>query len=87
MVSALVDLQLVLEKIGHEQTRIGEWVNIIGYVSQQPPKISTSSQHIEVHIQALLLWSAGPLDIQQYEASVEARESSAPDVDSNLVSR
>ncbi|KAB5554586.1 CST complex subunit Ten1 [Coniochaeta sp. 2T2.1] len=73
-VAALVDVSLILEKLGAEQTRTGEWVNVIGYITAAPKSSggrNPSSEHSEVHVQALLLWSAGPLDIQQYRVSVE----------------
>lgn len=73
-VRALVDVQLVLEKLGAEQTRIGEWVNVVGYITSVPTRAGKSATHEgpSVHVQALLLWSAGPLDVQKYERSVEA---------------
>lgn len=73
-VSASVDVHLVLEKLGSEQTRIGEWVNVIGYVSSianAPSRGGSNAKASTVHIQALLLWSAGPVDIQQYQLSVQ----------------
>jgi hypothetical protein len=73
-VSALVDVRLVLEKLGAEQIRFGEWVNVIGYISSIPNAPSgegSNARESTVHIQALLLWSAGPLDIQQYQLSVQ----------------
>jgi hypothetical protein len=72
----LVDVQLVLERLGAEQTRIGEWVNVIGYItriSKDSAGAAVSRPEVSmVHVQALLLWSAGPLDIQQYQLSVQA---------------
>ncbi|KAK4177693.1 telomere capping, CST complex subunit-domain-containing protein [Triangularia setosa] len=67
---ALIDVNLVLQSLGGEQTRIGEWVNVIGYVT------STDSRKLDdtnpvVEVQATLLWSAGPLNLQKYEASVK----------------
>ena len=74
-VKVLVDVRLVLESLGAEQTRVGEWVNVIGYITAPPatpvvePKACDSQA---VHVQALILWSTGPLHIQQYRASAEA---------------
>ncbi len=72
---ALVDVNLVLESLGSEQTRVGEWVNVIGYItdaapladSREPTRVSS-----RVHAQAVLLWSAGPLDVGRYETSLKA---------------
>lgn len=74
-VRALVDVHLVLAKLEAEQTRIGEWVNVLGYVTSRP--LSPAGKLVmhegpSVHVQALLLWSAGPLDVQQYHISAEA---------------
>ncbi|KAL1864287.1 hypothetical protein VTK73DRAFT_5978 [Phialemonium thermophilum] len=76
-VSAHVDVELVLSRLAPEHTRRGQWVNVIGYVTLVPAlsgstKFSISSEEGQVvHVQALLLWSAGPLDIQQYTRTVE----------------
>ncbi|KAK3378064.1 CST complex subunit Ten1 [Podospora didyma] len=75
-VRALVDVKLVLERLGTDQTRIGEWVNVIGYITAiNPPPApagerTDSGECSKVQIQAILLWSAGPLDMQRYNTSV-----------------
>ncbi|KUI58586.1 hypothetical protein VP1G_10959 [Cytospora mali] len=71
-VNALVDVRLLLERLTAEQTSVGQWVNIIGYISSAPsaPVKRSSNRRMEhptVHVQALMLWSAGPLDIGRYE--------------------
>ena len=81
---ALVDVKLLLETLKTENTQTGEWVNIIGYITassvQQDPA-SANHKRAEVHVQALVLWSAGPLDIDRYEASLRRIEEpeDAPD--------
>ncbi|PHH87132.1 hypothetical protein CDD83_9276 [Cordyceps sp. RAO-2017] len=74
-VTASVNLELVLEALHPDLTRIGEWVNVIGYLAAAPPRSSASGPGgrdvASVHVQALLLWSTGPLDIQRYEQSLE----------------
>lgn len=69
-----MDVQLVLEKIGAEQTRIGEWVNVIGYITfistASTGGLTSSHEESNVHVQALLLWSAGSLHIQRYQLSI-----------------
>lgn len=69
---ALVDVRLLLERLTAEQISVGEWVNIIGYISQTPAvQVKKSSKRrmeaSAVYVQALMLWSAGPLDISRYE--------------------
>lgn len=68
---ALVDVRLLLEKITAEQTSVGQWVNVIGYIaSPVPPLVKQQSKRKmelpNVQIQALMLWSAGPLDLDRY---------------------
>ncbi|KAK1827878.1 protein ten1 [Podospora conica] len=74
-VRALVNVDLVLARLGSEQTRVGEWVNVLGYITSVPSvgsKHSDGPRHPTVGVQALLLWSAGPVDVQRYEASVQS---------------
>lgn len=74
-VRALVNVDLVLARLGSEQTRVGEWVNVLGYITSVPSvgsKPADGPKSPTVSIQALLLWSAGPVDVQRYEASVQS---------------
>lgn len=76
-VFALVDVKLVLESLGSEQVRTGEWVNVMGYITgitAATGSKGSSHRSSRVRVQALLLWSAGPLDLQRYEASVKGLE-------------
>ncbi|KAK3403198.1 CST complex subunit Ten1 [Sordaria brevicollis] len=85
-VAALVDVTLVLRTLKSDQVRIGEWVNVIGYVTTVTPSPARKGSmresepfqarvHTQVRIRALLLWSSGPLDTQRYDESVHALES------------
>ncbi len=74
-VEALVDVNLVLEMITSEQVRHGEWVNIVGYISagSQSSLAGFPEQRASnVSVQALLLWSSGPINVQEYEASLSS---------------
>ncbi|OAA33536.1 Telomere length regulation/capping, TEN1 [Moelleriella libera RCEF 2490] len=47
-----------------EVTRVGEWVNVMGYVADG---------HVEgtaAHVQALIVWATGPFDVRDYEKAV-----------------
>ncbi|PNY23098.1 Uncharacterized protein TCAP_06954 [Tolypocladium capitatum] len=69
-----VNVELMLEMLRSELTRIGEWVNVIGYVTARPedPAAMFGGEDVpSAYIQALLIWPTGPLDIQQYEKSFE----------------
>ncbi|KAK2003269.1 hypothetical protein LX36DRAFT_566555 [Colletotrichum falcatum] len=71
-VSALVDIQLLLGTIKPNQTQIGEWVNVVGYVTPSPSGTrvkGTAREPRKATIQALMLWSTGPLDLQRYEST------------------
>ncbi|KAK4679243.1 hypothetical protein QC764_202430 [Podospora pseudoanserina] len=68
---ASVDVNLVLQSLKAEQTRLGEWVNVIGYVTSTDSK-KLGDMNPVVEVQATLLWSAGPLNLEKYEASVQA---------------
>lgn len=62
-----VDIELVLETLQLGLTRIGEWINVVGYVLDG----SSKAPDAVAHVQALMVWETGPLDIQQYERAVE----------------
>lgn len=72
--TVLVDIELVLETIQPGLTQVGHWVNVVGYIvegkesdTQKLPGTNKSPRHV----QALLVWSTGPLDIGRYEKSLE----------------
>ncbi|KAH8699678.1 CST complex subunit Ten1 [Ilyonectria robusta] len=74
-VTVLVDVNLILESLTSEKTRVGEYVNVIGYItSKQAPHAPDTAQQetAQVLVQALMLWSTGPMDIRTYEKSVDA---------------
>ncbi|KAK4449185.1 CST complex subunit Ten1 [Podospora aff. communis PSN243] len=83
-VCALVNVDLVLERLGQQQTRIGEWVNVIGYITSIHP--STDRRKPQGHgdpmvrVQALIIWSAGSLDVQRYETSVDDLRPKKPSI-------
>ena len=64
-ITVSVDVGLLLGSLKAEETQIGEWVNIIGYIVENGSAVK---------IQAIILWSAGPFDLQRYENSFERNE-------------
>lgn len=88
-VVALVDASLLLEGLKRENTQVGAWVNIIGYVEGVYGKreevkkksksggegIATGSdmEPVKVRIKAVVMWSAGSLKLGAYEAALEER--------------
>ncbi|KAG6122563.1 hypothetical protein E4U13_001907 [Claviceps humidiphila] len=54
-----VDLRLVLETMSPGIMTVGEWINVVGYVIDGR------------RVQALMMWSTGPLDVAEYERAAE----------------
>ncbi|OTA70071.1 hypothetical protein K449DRAFT_427583 [Hypoxylon sp. EC38] len=70
---ANIDVTLLLEKLGSEQTDIGQWIHIIGYITsikQTPLNASMGLDTASVGVQALVLWIAEDLDIPLYEKAL-----------------
>jgi hypothetical protein len=79
-VKALVDVRLLLNTLKSNETSIGEWVNVMGYVTSeriQGPPVNPKS---EIKIQAIVLWSANSFNLEGYENSLDQKkvDESAP---------
>lgn len=72
-VTALVDVKILLEGLKGEDTIIGAWVNVMGYVEEVIMEGEGNGQTSRVKVQAIMLWSAGGLKIGEYEKAVEGR--------------
>lgn len=75
-VTVSVNVELVLRSADHELTRVGEWVNVVGYITSKPSSARLGPQNVDdlpLEVQALLLWPTGPLDVHMYEQSLEDR--------------
>lgn len=68
----MVDVNLLLETLKTSETRIGEWVNVVGYVTRQQSKSSSHETGLAqvTSIQAIIYWSAGALKTDEYEDAV-----------------
>ncbi|THV91277.1 hypothetical protein D6C98_09958 [Aureobasidium pullulans] len=64
---AQVDISQLLDTIDHQNLQVGAWLNIIGYVGPSPSRYRTK-------IQAIMLWSAGAVNLQQYETALVSRQ-------------
>jgi hypothetical protein len=62
-----VDISQLLDTIHHQNLQIGAWLNVIGYITP-----STSRSRSKV--QAILVWSAGAINLQQYETALISRQ-------------
>ena len=64
-----MDVNLLLGTLHLTDTRVGEWVNVMGYItvpsSKQDPR--SEDEQANVSVQAIVLWSAGSVTVDQYE--------------------
>jgi Telomere capping, CST complex subunit len=65
-----VDIGLLLQSLKSTDTQVGEWVNVIGYVTA--PSASSLISDAKA-VQALILWSANSIHIKEYEEAMEER--------------
>ena len=86
---ALVDVTLLLESLKREDTQIGAWVNIIGYVEGSSEDERAMKKGVKrgsegvlsggdsgiawVRVKAIMLWSAGGVKMGEYEKALEDR--------------
>jgi len=68
---ALVDVRLLLNTLKSTDTQIGEWVNVIGYIVLGSTDISVKPT---IPVQAIVLWSSGPLKLDSYERSLNSQK-------------
>ncbi|KAI0156960.1 CST complex subunit Ten1 [Xylariaceae sp. FL1272] len=76
---AKVDVKLLLGTLKAEQTDVGQWIHVVGYITALEPspkvaarKVATCKTGSTVNIQALLVWTAQDLNIERYERSMLA---------------
>ncbi|KAI1366167.1 CST complex subunit Ten1 [Xylaria arbuscula] len=71
-VEALVDVNLLLKSLKSEQTDVGQWVHVIGYITFLDRVSSNRKTTARVGVQALVFWVAQDLDLSAYERSMLA---------------
>ena len=69
--AAKVNVNNLLDVLNVETTQVGAWINVIGYVQQTHESRSTSIPQASV-VDAVLIWSAGAIKVDEYEAAVKA---------------
>jgi hypothetical protein len=77
-IKAIVDVELLVNTLKSGDTQIGEWVNVIGYIQdsqQQKPSKHPNELHLGIRVQAIVLWSSGPLKLDGYEKSLDQQRS------------
>jgi len=70
MVRAIVDVGLLLNTLKANDTQVGEWVHVIGYVTDEQRKTRNPMSTASSSVQAIVLWSAGPVKLHNYEKSL-----------------
>lgn len=70
--TALVDVNLLLQTLNTSLMRIGEWVNVTGYITKQESKLSHNGKNVGrfTSVQAIIYWSAGAIKVDEYEEAV-----------------
>ena len=72
---AAVDVNLLVRTLKTNQTDVGSWINVTGYVTsidQRTTRPTNGSPAATVGVQALLVWAAEDLDITAYENALAA---------------
>jgi hypothetical protein len=82
-VVALVDVTLLLSTLTVTDTQVGEWVNVVGYVTATGDTGARGGKggerrhedgRVEIPMQAILWWSAGSVRIGEYERVLTERQ-------------
>ncbi|KAI0528176.1 CST complex subunit Ten1 [Xylaria bambusicola] len=71
-IEALVDVNLLLKSLKSEQTDLGQWIHVIGYITFLNRTSSSNKTTPRVGVQALVVWIAQDLDLGVYEKSMLA---------------
>ncbi|KAK0107058.1 hypothetical protein ONS95_003768 [Cadophora gregata] len=72
-IKAQVDVNLLVTTLKSNETQIGEWVNVMGYITGGQKHKVGGEQNVEIGVQALVLWSAGPINLAGYEKSLDEK--------------
>ena len=87
--TALVDVNLILTTIGGRLLEPGRWINVIGYVQEREPESQpqnqprSKKQRLERNlsqieqpclVQAVLVWGAETVKVEEYEKVMEAQK-------------
>lgn len=72
----LVNVEPLLETVDKGVFEVGAWVNVLGYImpSTPQPGKAKNAKPGPPRIQATFIWSAGILDIEEYEKVLVERQ-------------
>ena len=82
---ASVDINVLLPTLNSVDTQVGEWVNVMGYVTEGLEGLGQGRRSGRrdmrekvdagvVEVQAIILWSAGGVNLRDYEKAVLGRK-------------
>ena len=74
--SSNVNVNNLLDVLNVETTQVGAWVNVIGYLRQDSESQLISKPRAST-VDAVLIWSAGAIKLEDYEAAVRALQVTA----------
>lgn len=89
--TAVVNVQNVLENLGHELLEVGSWLNIMGYARTSPEAGNSKSKANSksskgaskpdgrsdaAFIEATMIWTAGGIKLDKYKSSVHEYQQS-----------
>jgi hypothetical protein len=69
----------VRETLNRAVLQVGAWVNVVGYVMNgksvaEAEEVDARDDSVMVKVQAIMLWDAVAIDLEQYEQAVQARK-------------
>ena len=86
----IVRIDHLLEDLDRQDLEVGAWLNVIGYIKGRPEQTSLSdfrtgrsgttsrqrsrSRSHPLELEAIMLWSAGAINLGAYEQALEARK-------------
>ncbi|EMC92451.1 hypothetical protein BAUCODRAFT_77748 [Baudoinia panamericana UAMH 10762] len=80
--TAIVSIHGVIDGMNHELLETGAWLNVMGYVRSSPPDLVTSKPNRSktarlTYIEATMIWSAGAIKLDVYQAAVTSLQETA----------
>lgn len=80
-VEALVSIANIANTMDITLTEVGAWINVMGYFKGSDPQSQALSalakgqaRTLSVSVDAMMIWSAGAVKLDEYEAGVKAMQ-------------
>ncbi|KAF2092397.1 hypothetical protein NA57DRAFT_50421 [Rhizodiscina lignyota] len=81
-IMAFINVDHVLESVRSADLEVGAWINVVGYIiDSKEEKVLKKSRKssrrqqgtLSIRVQAIMLWSAGMLNVDAYEKALQER--------------